>query len=455
MSETKVCDKTAMRDLAEGVLALLGDDCFLVLNERNNENSRLKMKQSIAHAMTKGNVCHDGMKGIFVQPHCDDAKECLFLRFVGEPYVIDIDSSRRAIVCKVRASGLTGLQLEYHEPSTPAAAPQQAALNSLRVRFAPTMLYPPARAAFEAALNSKAKKPGFVGTESRSVYAEATPLPSSRGYAEAGRNSGESEPPLNAGELAALKALGGELNAEQVAADAEYAAREMMAGLRGKQRRGRDVARNSEATNEAEFILEFESLEIQAANDKAENCNQHGHDADCPGPTSAGAPEKESALAKVRDTEDGQTMGSIFDSLATRKHGEAPSVDYIRQAPMSKRTADEIEAQIQAMPQGVAEKQLKGQKLSATQHAVSPMLVQHALKEHPYLKKEDLQLCPDIRENWDSMKVEPRTNWEGVRVEYKKKYGGETYILVEQLRPSRKGDISFFKSEYIQGKLNQ
>ena len=53
------------------------------------------------------------------------------------------------------------------------------------------------------------------------------------------------------------------------------------------------------------------------------------------------------------------------------------------------------------------------------------------------------------------MKVEPRTRLEGVRVEYKKKYGGETYILVEQLRPSRDGDISFFKSEYIQGKLNQ
>ena len=330
-----------------------------------------------------------------------------------------------------QASGLTGLQLEYHEPSAPATAPQQAALNSLRVRYAPTMLYPPARAVFEAALNSR----GGSGTE----------VPRSE----------ETEEPLNESELAALRALGGGIDPAQVAEDAELAAREMMAGLRGKQSRRREVARNSEATNEAEFILEFESLEIQPARDKATNCNQHGHDADCPGPSATGSPEKEAALAKVRDTEDGQTMGSIFDSLATRKHGEAPSVDYIRQASMSKRTADEIEAQIQAMPQGVAEKQLKGQDLSATQHAVSPMRVQHALKEHPYLKKEDLQLCPDIRENWDSMKVEPRTRLEGVRVEYKKKYGGETYILVEQLRPSRDGDISFFKSEYIQGKLNQ
>ena len=205
--ETRDCDKPAMRDLAEGVLALLGDDCFLVLNERNNENGRLKMKQSIAHAMTKGNVCHDGMKGIFVQPHCDDAKECLFLRFVGEPYVIEIDSSRRAIVCKVRASGLTGLQLEYHEPSAPAADPQQAALNSLRVRYAPTMLYPPARAAFEAALNSR----GGSGTE----------VPRSE----------ETEEPLNESELAALRALGGGIDPAQVAADAELVAREMMAGL--------------------------------------------------------------------------------------------------------------------------------------------------------------------------------------------------------------------------------
>lgn len=40
------------------------------------------------------------------------------------------------------------------------------------------------------------------------------------------------EPPLNDGELAALRALGAELNPAQIAADADYMTREMMAGLR-------------------------------------------------------------------------------------------------------------------------------------------------------------------------------------------------------------------------------
>lgn len=109
-----------------------------------------------------------------------------------------------------QASGLTGLQLEYHEPLQQAAMAGQAesALNSLRVRFAPTMLYPPARVAFEAALNSR----GGSGTKvPRSEEAE--------------------ELPLNEGELAALRALGGGIDPAQVAADAELVAREMMAGL--------------------------------------------------------------------------------------------------------------------------------------------------------------------------------------------------------------------------------
>ncbi len=40
------------------------------------------------------------------------------------------------------------------------------------------------------------------------------------------------EAPLNEGELAALRALGGELNPAQIAADADYMTREMLAGLR-------------------------------------------------------------------------------------------------------------------------------------------------------------------------------------------------------------------------------
>ncbi len=82
------------------------------------------------------------------------------------------------------------------------------ALNSLRVRYAPTMLYPPARAAFERALNAKATS----GTESP-------------------RTEAAGEPPLTGGELAALRALGGGLDAGQMAADAQYAAEELLQGV--------------------------------------------------------------------------------------------------------------------------------------------------------------------------------------------------------------------------------
>lgn len=209
MSETKVCDKTAMRDLAEGVLALLGDDCFLVLNERNNENISLKMKQSIAHAMTKGNVCHDGMKGIFVQPHCDDAKEFLFLRFVGEPYVIDIDSSRRAIVCKVRVNAAFERRKVQRWRATDEAVSEEVGVEVHTEEAAPQ---PPM-------MNTNPHTPG---------------TPPAKPVLNAGETleKAEQEPPLNDGELAALRALGGELNPAQIAADAEYMTREMMAGLR-------------------------------------------------------------------------------------------------------------------------------------------------------------------------------------------------------------------------------
>lgn len=82
-------------------------------------------------------------------------------------------------------------------------------LNSLRVRYAPTMLYPPARAAFERALNAKAT------SETESPRAEAA-----------------AEPPLTGGELAALRALGGGLDATQLAEDARYAAEELRKAVR-------------------------------------------------------------------------------------------------------------------------------------------------------------------------------------------------------------------------------
>ena len=316
-----------------------------------------------------------------------------------------------------QASGLTGLQLEYHPPSQQAAMAGQAesALNSLRVRFVPTMLYPPARAAFEAALNSKAKKPGFVGTESRSVYAEATPLPSSRGYAEAGRNSGESEPPLNAGELAALKALGGELNAEQVAADAEYAAREMMAGLRGKQRRGREVARNSEASNEAEFILEFESLEIQPARDRAENCNQHGHDADCTVSITA---------ENLRKTSAGKSLQGVMDELKANPAHPSDIPVTLNQA--NQRTVEKVQ-------------ELCGRDISQHVHSISPSALHHARKGHPDLNDEEVMLMLDIHDNWDELTYEVRSNTP--KLKYSKTYDGQSYTVVERIgrTPRTKG----------------
>lgn len=104
---------------------------------------------------------------------------------------------------------LTGLQVAtdtQHMQQPGMAMPP--ALNSLRMRYAPTMLYPPARAAFERALNAKATS----GTESPRTEAAA-------------------EPPLTGGELAAVRALGGGLDAEQLAADARYAAEELRQGV--------------------------------------------------------------------------------------------------------------------------------------------------------------------------------------------------------------------------------
>ena len=85
-------------------------------------------------------------------------------------------------------------------------------INSLRVRYAPTMLYPPARAAFERALNAKAT------SETESPRTEAA-----------------AEPPLTGGELAALRALGGGLDAAQLAADARYAAKELRHGVKSNE----------------------------------------------------------------------------------------------------------------------------------------------------------------------------------------------------------------------------
>jgi len=85
-----------------------------------------------------------------------------------------------------QASALTGLQVADAPPAA-AGAPLPPALNSLRTRFAPAMLYPPARAAFERAINAAAK----AAEESKAAEEKAA----------------AAEPPLAGGELAALAPL--------------------------------------------------------------------------------------------------------------------------------------------------------------------------------------------------------------------------------------------------------
>ena len=87
---------------------------------------------------------------------------------------------------------LTGLQVRSSAEAQPPHGATSAALNSLRVRYAPTMLYPPARAAFERAINMAAQP--------------------------------AAEPPLTGGELAALAPLeAGQLSPEGISSRAATA----------------------------------------------------------------------------------------------------------------------------------------------------------------------------------------------------------------------------------------
>ena len=116
--------------------------------------------------------------------------------------------------------------------------------------------------------------PGFVGTESRSVYAEARPSETPGLGAVVANASNdltrddiaEAEPPLTAGELAALRALGGELNPAQIAADADYMTREMMAGLREPLTNRGEGGHECKATKRACPLAAVENL--------AESCKQ-------------------------------------------------------------------------------------------------------------------------------------------------------------------------------------
>ena len=97
-----------------------------------------------------------------------------------------------------QVSDLTGLAVQ--DTGAPAAAAQPTpggdfpALRSLHTRFAPTMLYPPARAAFERAINSR--------------LAPSTPSP-------------DASAPLTQAELEALQSLSKGFDPDQLEADAD------------------------------------------------------------------------------------------------------------------------------------------------------------------------------------------------------------------------------------------
>ena len=73
----------------------------------------------------------------------------------------------------------------------------------------------------------------------------------------------------------------------------------------------------------------------------------------------------------------------------------------------------------------------------------------HALKGHPNLTKSDFEKIADIVKNWDSLTVKNKTIKKFYRVVYKKQYAEKTYVYIEQLRPSRNADRSYFVSLYI------
>lgn len=119
-----------------------------------------------------------------------------------------------ATVQNIAALGAAGLRVEPEQVTeltglrvseAPAAAPAAPmAFNSLRVRYAPTMLYPPARAVFETACNAAA------------------------GRAEAAT----AEPPLTDGELAAVQRWSGGIPADALHADFETAYGELAKAVR-------------------------------------------------------------------------------------------------------------------------------------------------------------------------------------------------------------------------------
>ena len=76
----------------------------------------------------------------------------------------------------------------------------------------------------------------------------------------------EKEPPLNDGELAALRALGAELNPAQIAADAEYMAGEMLEGLREPVEK--EAITNSAEEHDCEAVKEPCPLQVTSLTGK-------------------------------------------------------------------------------------------------------------------------------------------------------------------------------------------
>lgn len=321
-----------------------------------------------------------------------------------------------------QVSELTGLELA--DTGAPAAVPlpsggrEAAALHSLRRSYAPSMLYPPAREVFERAVNRR--------------------LRGGHGGGFAARPEG-SAAPLSAEERDLIRQLA-ELpfSSDAFQRDSREAYEVLAeAADRGGVEEGR--ATNSREREIPSLVLEVVSLTRENTGERAANCNQYGHDADCTGP-------KSESVSKAKSTPEGQTIGRVYDSLASLPRGKAPSAEYHRMHRLSERTAREAARLINALPD--AEKQLKGANLSEARHAISEMYMRHALNRHPDLSREDFLLIPDIIENWDKLTIAPPNKREAPRLVYKKRYDNETYTVVEQIRSSRLGDISFFKTEY-------
>jgi len=344
--------------------------------------------------------------------------------------------------------------------------PLAAALHSLRRRFAPTMLYPPARAVFERAINSKLFMTSAAGVVARPELSTAAgcgvsstraagvvarpELSTAAGCGAASttaarqsRTAAAAAPgasvPLTPEELGLIRQLA---EAPLDSAALEQEAREAYESLAAATGREQQRACNSEEWEETASPVTLEVISLSKSNteEQAANCNQYGHDADCPGP-------KAESARKAQSTPEGQTIGDVYDSLTSLPQGRAPSAEYHRMHRLSERTAREAARQISAMPD--AEKQLKGVNLHEARHAISEMYMRHALNRHPELSREDFMLIPDITENWDKLTIAPPNKREAPRLVYEKRYGNETYTVVEQIKSSRLGDISFFKTEYV------